>query len=179
MIIMEQHHYIEPIIKNVTKVRDIPLPSTVNLSKLEKGDGVETLFEDMGSLRYLNDHTRPDFMTATTMMSSHMLNPGEKHIKLTEHIKQYLKGSKEDFKVIRKMEKDIFNMELFAYCDGSYLQDYDCKSYIGFNFFLDTTSSSIFDKYVKDGTVSRSSTIVEIKAICTGTNSGDQSRGKR
>ena len=54
---------------------------------------------------------------------------------------------------------------MLAYCDGSYLQDYDYKSYIGFNLFLDTTSSSIFDKCVKDGTVSRSSTIVEIKAI--------------
>ena len=165
MIVMEQYHYIEPIIKDIIKVKDILLPSTVNLNKLEKGDGVETLFEDMGSLRYLNDHTRPDFMTATTMMSSHMLNPGEKHIKLTNQIKQYLKGSKKEYKVIRKMEKDLKNMELFAYCDGSYLQDYDCKSYIGFNLFLDTTSSSIFDKCVKDGTVSRSSTIVEIKSI--------------
>jgi len=94
-----------------------------------------------------------------------MLNPGPKHIKLTGQMKQYLKGSKAEFKVIRKMKNDKSNMKLFAYCDGSYLQDYDCKSYIGFNFFLDTTSSSLFDKSVKDGTVSRSSTIVEIKAI--------------
>jgi hypothetical protein len=165
MLVMEQFHYVDSIIRDITKEKQIPLPSTVNLNQFEKGDGKVNLYEEMGLFRYLNDHTRPDFMTATTMMSSYMINPSEKHLKLTRQMKQYLNYSKRDFKVIRKMENDKDNMTLFAYCDGSYLQDYDCKSYIGFNFFMDTTSSSIFDKCVKDSTVSRSSTIVEIKAI--------------
>ena len=165
-IIMEQFHYIEPIIEGIEGEKVIPIPSTINLNSFPKGDGLINLYEEMGTFRYLNDHTRPDFMTATTMMSSHMINPNEKHVQFTnKNMRQYIKHSKEDFKVIRKMKSDEFNMKLFAYCDGSYLQDYDCKSYIGFNFFLDTTSSSIFDKCIKDSTVSRSSTIVEIKAI--------------
>ena len=165
-IIMEQFHYIEPIIADIDGEARIPIPSSINLNSYPKGDGVINLYEEMGTFRYLNDHTRPDFMTATTMMSSYMINPNEKHVQFTnKNMRQYIKHSKDEFKIIRKMEGDRHNMRLFAYCDGSYLQDYDCKSYIGFNFFLDTTSSSIFDKCVKDGTVSRSSTIVEIKAI--------------
>ena len=77
-------------------------------------------------------------------MSSHMINPNEKHLQLTnKNMRQYIKHSRDEFKIIRKMEGDNHNMRLFAYCDGSYLQDYDCKSYIGFNFFLDAVSLTI------------------------------------
>jgi len=113
-IVMEQKHYIEPIVVSVTKERDIPLPSTVDLNKYEKGDGKITLYEEMGTLRYLADRTRPDIMTAVTMMSSHMIHPNDKHVKLTGNIKGYLKQSKNDFKLIRKMRGDKYNMTLFA-----------------------------------------------------------------
>jgi len=56
-------------------------------------------------------------------------------------------------------------MELFGYCDASYVNTGTCKSRLGGCFFISKDSGAIHCFSKKDTTVSHSSTEAEIKAI--------------
>ena len=141
--------------------KPIPMSETMDYSKL--GDGsVKPIQDKVGQLRYLADRTRPDISTAVGILGTAAANPTKAHLKGVEHLARYLKGTK-DLALILGGDDQV--VKLFGYTDASHLPDDSSKPRLGYCFFLNLTSGTIYARSVKDTTVSHSSCESEIKAI--------------
>jgi hypothetical protein len=61
--------------------RSIPLPSTLDFTEPNKIDNNNPVDSQIGSIRYLADHTRPDLLASAGILGSHVRNPSNRHIK--------------------------------------------------------------------------------------------------
>ena len=153
--------FVEQTIPADASSKPTPMPETIDYSKL--GDGsVKPIQDVVGKLRYLADRTRPDISTAVGMLGSAAANPTKAHLKGIEHLAGYLKGT-QDLALV--LGGDDTEVKLFGYTDASHLPDDTSKPRLGYCFFLNLTSGTIFARSVKDSTISHSSCESEIKAI--------------
>jgi hypothetical protein len=153
-------NYINKNLPANSSSKDIPLPSTIDYSA-NKGDGsIPHIQKEVGSLRFLADRTKPDILTAVGMLGSAAATPSEEHVKGVKHLGQYLKSVLGEGVTYGGSDKEVL---LFGYCDASYLPR--SKSRIGYAFFLNLESGTIYSRSFTDKTVSHSSCEVEIKAI--------------
>ena len=164
-ISLSQEPYIEKFLKETLKEakvsKSIPMSDNVDYSK--SGDGtVKPIQDKVGQLRYLADRTRPDLLTAVGMLGTVAANPTKAHYKGIEHLAQYLQGTKDLPLILGGDDKVV---KLFGYTDASHLPDDSSKPRLGYCFFLNLTSGTIYARLVKDSSVSHSSCKSEIKAI--------------
>jgi hypothetical protein len=152
-----QTSYIKEFVPEGLSDKDIPLPYTVDYS--EKGTEPPIQVE-VGKLRYLADRTKPDIQTAIGILGSAAATPSKEHIKGVIHIGQYLKGCLDDCITFGGNDKEVL---LFGYTDASYLPR--TKSRLGYCFYLNLESGTVFSRSFHDKTVSHSSCESEIKAI--------------
>jgi transposase InsO family protein len=148
--------------ENVSK--QIPMPSSIDYRtvKADSEIPVKDLQERSGKWRFLADRTRPDILTAASLIGSGSRNPSETLMKGEKHLTEYIQGSKNLGLELGGANKEI---ELFGYSDASYIPHGDSRSQLAYCFFLNLTSGTICARTLKSTTVSHSSTEAEIKAL--------------
>ena len=76
---------------NITNKKHKKTPISCNIDYTQKGNHHNPpIQEQLGSLRYSADHTRPDILAAIGIISSGMANPSDNDIAALKHIEQYL-----------------------------------------------------------------------------------------
>lgn len=147
---------------NITNKKHKKTPISCNLDYTQKGNhNNPPIQEQLGSLRYSADHTRPDILAAIGIISSGMANPSDNDIAALKHIEQYLLY-KPDLSLTLGGDPHVI---LIGFSDASYITRGDSKSRLAYCLFLNLTSGCIIAKSWKDSTISHSSTEAEIKAI--------------
>ena len=145
---------------NIDKTRAIPLNPAYDYGVV--GDGtIPPLWEEIGKLRYPADRTRLDINCATSILAQGAHKPSPHHVAGYKHLIKYLAQSRHR-SLILGGDKEV---ELFAYCDASYLPQNDSKSRIGYAFFLNLESGSVSCRTKRSTTVDHSSTDAELRAI--------------
>jgi hypothetical protein len=141
------------------------MSDTVDYATL--GDGSLPLIQDkVGQFRFLPDRTRPDIATAVGILGSAAAKPTRAHLRGVNHLAKYLKSTKELELVLGGLDDEV---NLFGYTDASHNPDKTSRPRLGYCFYLNLESGTIFARSVKDTCVSHSSCESEIKAIDTAT----------
>ncbi len=159
---ISQNRYIKEACKGFDRNYHTPMSTTTNLRVAESDMDNPSLLPDTGKLRYLADRTRPDILVALGEVSTGGADaPSDEHVMVMNRIKCYLNTT---------IDKTLNlggggPIEMFAYCDASYITTGNCKSRLGSCIFLNHTSAAISNVSKNDTTVSHSSTEPEIKAI--------------
>jgi hypothetical protein len=94
-------------------------------------------------------------------LGSSAADPTINHIRGVDYLGRYLKGTIDSHLVLGGNDKKI---KLFGYCDASHLPNVDSKPRLGYCFYLNLVSGTIFARSFFDKTVSHSSCESEIKA---------------
>ena len=127
------------------------------------GDGTVPPIQDkVGQFRFLPDRTRPDIATAVGVLGSAAAKPTRAHLRGVNHLAKYLKSTKELELVLGGLDDEV---NLFGYTDASHNPDKTSRPRLGYCFYLNLESGTIFARSVKDTCVSHSSCESEIKAI--------------
>ena len=159
---LHQKTYIDKVLHK-SKVKDkstkqSPLPVTVDYKDL--GDGSNPEIRDrVGQYRFLADRTRPSILFAVGSLGSAAHKPSINHLRGCDYLDRYLIGSKDKGVTLGGKSKQVI---LFAYSDASYIAG---ATRLGYCFFLNLESGTIFARSTKSNTVSHSSAEAEIKAI--------------
>jgi hypothetical protein len=141
----------------------IPMPSSIDYNVKNDKDIVnKTINSEIGRIRYLADHTRPDILAAAGILGSHVENPHDNHLKGLRYLSRYLKGTP-TVGLTLGGKKEII---LFGFCDASFIKALKSKSRLAYTFFLSPDSGTICARSVNDTTVSLHSTESEVKALC-------------
>jgi hypothetical protein len=128
------------------------------------GDGTyPPIQKQVGEFRFLADRTRPDIQAAVGILGSSAVMPNKAHLKGVDHLARYIKGSRD--MLLTFGGSDDSKVELFCYTDAAHLQDTTSKPRMGYAFFLNLESGTVYAKSVKSNTVSHSSCEAEAKAI--------------
>ena len=165
-ISLSQQPYIEKIIKSNSIPENsesvsIPMSDTADFATL--GDGTVPPIQDkVGQFRFLPDRTRPDIATAVGVLGSATAKPTKAHLRGVNHLAKYLKSTKELELVLGGLDDEV---NLFGYTDASHNPDKTSRPRLGYCFYLNLESGTIFARSVKDTCVSHSSCESEIKAI--------------
>jgi len=169
-ISLSQKPYIEKIIKSNSipeGSESVPIPMSDTVDYATLGDGSLPLIQDkVGQFRFLPDRTRPDIATAVGILGSAAAKPTRAHLRGVNHLAKYLKSTKELELVLGGLDDEV---KLFGYTDASHNPDKTSRPRLGYCFYLNLESGSIFARSVKDTCVSHSSCESEIKAIDTAT----------
>ena len=164
-ITLSQKPYIDKFVDEtlLEKKSSKPIPMSDQIDYSKTGDGtIEPIQDKVGQIRYLADKCRPDILTTAGILGSAATKPTKAHLKGIEHLARYLKGTKDNEIVLGGMDEVV---KLFGYTDASHLPDSSSKPRLGYCFFLNLTSGTIYARSIKDTTVSHSSCESEIKAI--------------
>ena len=167
-ISLSQQPYIDKIIKSNSIPEDsesVPIPMSDTVDYATLGDGSQPLIQDkVGQFRFLPDRTRPDIATAVGILGSAAAKPTRAHLRGVNHLAKYLKSTKELELVLGGLDDEV---NLFGYTDASHNPDKTSRPRLGYCFYLNLESGTIFARSVKDTCVSHSSCESEIKAIDT------------
>jgi hypothetical protein len=123
---------------------------------------LSSLLPFVGKTRYLVDNSRPDLLAAIGIMSEGAKTASPYMRMVCRDFLRYLARDKDKG---LKLGGHDHEMELFGYCDASYVNTGTCKSRLGGCFFISKDSGAIHCFSKKDTTVSHSSTEAEVKAI--------------
>lgn len=143
---------------------DIPMPHTLDFSAVKEPTGIEPIRDVVGGARYLADRTRPDLLTAVGLLGSAANNPTSTHLRGVRYLVRYLEGTHDSHELVLGGE-DKTDVNLFGYVDASHLPHGDSKPRLGFCFFLNLHSGTIYARSFKGTSVSHSSCESEIDAI--------------
>jgi hypothetical protein len=143
---------------------DIPMPHTLDFSAVKEPTGIEPIRDVVGGARYLADRTRPDLLTAVGLLGSAANNPSSTHLRGVRYLVRYLEGTCDSHELVLG-GGDKTDVTLFGYVDASHLPNGDSKPRLGFCFFLNLHSGSIYARSFKGTSVSHSSCESEIDAI--------------
>ena len=143
--------------------KSTPMSDSVDYSKMTVETEIEKSIQpEVGQLRYLADHTKPDILTAVGLLGQVAAQPHQMHHKGIKHLARYLKGSRDIPLILGGTDEDI---NLFGYADASHLPDKTSKPRLGFCFYLNLHSGTIYARSVKSTNVSHSSCEAEINVI--------------
>jgi hypothetical protein len=170
LLTLEQSRYSNDYIsKEVPKNANpklIPLPSTIDYNEPNKSSQNRPIDHEIGKIRYLADHTRPDMLAGAGILGSHVSNPSDTHVKGLLHFNKYIKGTPHlGLTYSGSPNKEDYEINLLGFADAAYLRFYDSKSRLAYCFFLNLNSGTVCARSVKDTTISHSSTEAEIKAL--------------
>jgi hypothetical protein len=141
----------------------IPMSSKFNLRLTQPDESNPSLLPVVGTLRYLADRTRPDILLAVGEASSGgAVHPSKDHVSVVKQCVDYILATKEHS---LKFERSSTGLQLFGYCDASYVTTGNCKSRLGGCLFLNANSGAFCSFSKTDTTVSHSSTEAELKAL--------------
>ena len=163
---LSQQPFIDKIVKNneVGEKSAKPIPMQPQADYNTLGDGTNPpIQKQVGEFRYLADRTRPDIQAAVGILGSSAVNPNKAHLRGVDHLARYVKGSRD--MLLTFGGTDDSKVELFCYTDAAHLQDNSSKPRMGYAFFLNLESGTVYAKSVKSNTVSHSSCEAEAKAI--------------
>jgi len=146
------------------------IPLNPNLDYRTTGDeSIPSIRDVVGAIRFLADRTRPDLLTAASMLGRGAHNPTDSHIQGAKQLLRFLNSTSNYSVKLGGDSNDQKNhkeqIKLFAMADAAYVPGNDSKSQLGFTFFLNLNSGTICSKSHRDETISHSSTEAEIKAI--------------
>jgi hypothetical protein len=142
----------------------IPLPSTIEFNEPNKSNQNRPIDHEIGKIRYLADHTRPDHRAG--ILGSQVSNPSDNHIKGLLYFNKYIKRTPHlGLTYSSSHNKEDYEINLLGFADAAYFRFYDSKSRLAYCFFLNLNSGTICARSVKDTTISHSSTEAEIKAL--------------
>jgi len=143
--------------------KSTPMSDSVDYStKTIETEIEKSIQPEVGQLRYLADHTKPDILTAVGLLGQVAAQPQQTHHKGIKHLARYLKGSRDIPLILGGTDQEI---DLFGYVDASHLPDKTSKPRLGYCFFLNLQSGTIYARSVKSKSVSHSSCEAEIGAI--------------
>eukprot|EP01035_Chromulina_nebulosa_P025366 gene25366-33109_t len=163
---LSQQPFIDKIVKNNDggEKSAIPIPMQPQADYNTPGDGSNPpIQKQVGEFRFLADRTRPDIQAAVGILGSSAVKPNKAHLKGVDHLARYIKGSRD--MLLTFGGSDDSKVELFCYTDTAHLQDTTSKPRMGYAFFLNLESGTVYAKSVKSNTVSHSSCEAEAKAI--------------
>ena len=163
---LSQQPFIDKIVQNneVGEKSAIPIPMQPQADYNTPGDGTyPPIQKQVGEFRFLADRTRPDIQAAVGILGSSAVKPNKAHLKGVDHLARYIKGSRD--MLLTFGGSDDSKVELFCYTDAAHLQDTTSKPRMGYAFFLNLESGTVYAKSVKSNTVSHSSCEAEAKAI--------------
>lgn len=141
---------------------DVPMNPTINLKLETPNPDNESLLPVTGALRFITDRTRRDLSVSLGEVSSGGADkPSDNHVRVANQMLQYLSNSA-DKQVCLGGDTPI---ELFGFCDASYVTTGNCKSRLGGCLFLGLDAGAFHSFSKSDTTVSHSSTEAEIKAL--------------
>ena len=163
---LSQQPFIDKIVQNneVGEKSAIPIPMQPQADYNTPGDGTyPPIQKQVGEFRFLADRTRPDIQAAVGILGSSAVMPNKAHLKGVDHLARYIKGSRD--MLLTFGGSDDSKVELFCYTDAAHLQDTTSKPRMGYAFFLNLESGTVYAKSVKSNTVSHSSCEAEAKAI--------------
>jgi hypothetical protein len=63
------------------------LPSTLDFT-----EPYNSIDSQIGSIKNLVDHTRPDLLASAGILGNHVRNPSNRHIKILTHVNRYIKS---------------------------------------------------------------------------------------
>jgi hypothetical protein len=165
-ISLSQQPYIDKIVQS-NEVHDKsakPIPMQPQADYNSPGDGTNPpIQKQVGEFRFLADRTRPDIQAAVGILGSNSVNPSKAHLRGVDHLARYVKGSRD--MLLTFGGSDESEVHLFCYTDAAHLQDQSAKPRMGYAFFLNLESGTVYAKSVKSNTVSHSSCESETKAI--------------
>jgi hypothetical protein len=79
-----------------SNLKKIPIPSTLDYNiKNDESVGNQPIDSQIGTIRFIADHTRPDILASARILGSHMANPHNIHKKVLRHLSCFLKGARE------------------------------------------------------------------------------------
>ena len=142
--------------------KSTPMSDSIDYSKTKEFEVEKSIQPEVGQLRYLADHTKPDILAAVGLLGQVAAQPHQTHHKGIKHLARYLKGSREIPLILGGNDPEV---ELFGYVDASHLPDETSKPRVGFCYFLNLLSGTIYARSVKSKSVSHSSCEAEIDAI--------------
>jgi len=149
---------------NIENTKSIPMPSTIDYRSVKSDNDISNnhdLQERSGKWRFLADRTRPDILTAVSLIGSGSRNPSEILMKGEKHLTEYIQGT-QNLGLELGGDKKV---TLFGYSDASYIPHGDSRSQLAYCFFLNLNSGTICARTMKSTTVSHSSTEAEVKAL--------------
>ena len=163
---LSQQPYIDKIITsnqvNDKSAKPIPMQPQADYNPSEEGI-FPPIQKQVGEFRFLADRTRPDIQTAVGILGSNAVKPNKAHLRGVDHLARYVKGSRDLLLTFGGF--DDSKVELFCYTDAAHLQDQSTKPRMGYAFFLNLHSGTVYAKSIKSNTVSHSSCESEAKAI--------------
>jgi hypothetical protein len=166
-IALSQIPYIDKFVSSnippAANPKSTPMSDSVDYStKTIETEIEKSIQPEVGQLRYLADHTKPDILTAVGLLGQVAAQPHQTHHKGIKHLARYLKGSRDIPLILGGTDQEI---DLFGYVDASHLPDKTSKPRLGYCFFLNLQSGTIYARSVKSKSVSHSSCEAEIGAI--------------
>lgn len=163
LVFVNQTKYITEYFPNNSRRMHTPMRINEHLRKEKPNSSNMSLLPDTGKFRWLADRTRPDILVAVGEISSGgAVNPSDKHMLASEHLKHYLTFTK-DFNLTLGGNDD--EVVLYGYSDASYITGEKSRSRLGGCLFLSKRAGAIHSYSTLDSLVSHSSTEAEIKAI--------------
>jgi hypothetical protein len=170
---LNQTIYIDKIVseyfaRNPTHTQQIEIvPLNPELDYRLEGDkltNTANIQKEVGQLRWLADHTRPDILYATSALGSKATNPHNNHLLGVNHLMNYLHSTRD---ITLNLGGTDDNLTLLAMTDASYIPYADSKAQLAYTIYINKTSGSICSRSIKASTVAHSSFDCEMDALDT------------
>ena len=116
----------------------------------------------IGSLLYIANATRPDICHAVHACARHGSNPGKIHYKAALQILRYLKQTMDRVIIYGRKYKDLLDVPIHGYVDGSWADGDDRRSQTGYVFL--SAGGPICWRSIRQKCISLSSTESEVVA---------------
>jgi hypothetical protein len=150
-------NYVDKGVPHNANPKIVPIPFTIN-NHVKNDDKKQnpTINSEVGRLRYIVNHTRPDIFASAGILRP-VNNPHDNHLKALRHLSRYLNGEPD-------VGLTLGGEKLFAFSDASFLRYLDSKPRLAYAFYLGLNSGTICARLLKSNTVS-STADAEIKAL--------------
>jgi hypothetical protein len=140
----------------------VPMCPSYNLRASESNFENESLLPVTGKLRYLCDRTRPDLLVAAgEIASGGAIHPSDNHVRTAEKSIAYLRSTVDECLVLGGLGK----LELFGFCDASYLPAGKSRSRLGGCLFLGYEAGAFTSYSVLADLIAQSACHAEIQSI--------------
>jgi hypothetical protein len=143
-------------------IATIPLNPNHLLNVRTEGPVLSPIWEEVGMIRYLTDHSRPDLAYVASKLGQSAAKPQQKDIDAIKQTISYINNTKN---LTLKVGGKDTKIKLFCYCDSSTIRDGDSLPHHGIVFYLSLDSGAILWKSVKGKLVVLNSTEGEIDGL--------------
>jgi hypothetical protein len=144
------------------RVENIPVCPSYNLRLAQSNVKNESLLPITGKLRHVVDRSRPDCLFATGEMSTgNVQHPSDLHVNTAMKTINYIKSTAKEYLTLGGGGE----LELFGFCDASYITTGDCKSRMGGCIFLGKESGAFYSYSKLSPLIAQSSMHAEVQSL--------------